>query len=175
MPSADSSARRTQVFFLVRFAILLIVLYVSVAIRPVNDSVIVPFTASIARASGAVLGALGEPVRTEGTRLASGGFSINVENGCNGVETGLLLAAAILAFPAPAKSKAFGFAAGFLLIQVVNLIRVVTLFWIGAHRPAWFGPAHSLIWQSLVVLIGIGWFVLWASYVAKAKPARSGG
>jgi exosortase H (IPTLxxWG-CTERM-specific) len=174
-PSPSPSPRRAQILFLIRFAVILVAFYFVVALRPVNDSVIVPFTSAIAHAGGSILHAFGEPVRVNGTRIASAGFAIDVENGCNGVETALLLAAAMLAFPASAAAKGAGFAAGFLLIEAVNLVRVATLFWVGAHRPAWFGPAHSLIWQSVVVLIGIGWFVMWASRVGKATSSGGGG
>lgn len=146
--------------------------YFLIGIHPVNDAVVVPFTAAVARASAVLLGLAGERVAVAGTSISSRAFSVNVENGCNGLETALLLAAAVLAFPASGRQKLAGFAVGFLAIEAVNLIRVASLFWVGAHRPAWFGPAHTVVWQSLVVLTGVGLFVGWAAFVAKhqARP-----
>jgi hypothetical protein len=46
---------------------------------------------------------------------------------------------------------------------------VVTLFWIGRHRPALFSAAHTVLWQSVVVLAGVLLFLLWASR-QKAPP-----
>ena len=163
------TGRRSPARFLLLFGVLLAVFYVLVGIRPVNDHVVVPFTGVVARASAAVLRAIGEEVSVAGTVITSPRFSVNIENGCNGIETALLLAAAVFAFPASARQVAAGLLAGFAAIQVVNLVRVVSLFWIGVHRPAWFGPAHTLIWQTLVVLVGVGFFVLWAGRVAKRK------
>ena len=158
-----SAARRRSLGFLARFVIYLVAFYLIVASHPVNDAVIVPFTGWIARASGTVLNVLGEKVTVTGTEIQATGFGVNIENGCNGVETALLLAAAVLAFPARWRQRLIGFFFGFLAIQVVNIIRVVSLVWIGRHRPALFSSSHTVIWQSAVVLFGVLLFLLWAS------------
>ncbi len=167
----DSGVRRRSLGFLLRFVILLVVFYLIVAAHPVNDAVIVPFTAWIARASGKVLNVLGEQVSVTGTEILASGFGVNIENGCNGVETALLLAAAVLAFPARWGQRLLGFLLGFLAIQVVNLVRVVSLVWIGRHRPTLFDSTHTVIWQSAVVLFGILIFLLWASRQTRRPTA----
>jgi exosortase H (IPTLxxWG-CTERM-specific) len=166
-----SEARRRSLGFLLRFVALLVVFYLIVASHPVNDAVIVPFTGWIAWASGQVLNALGERVSVTGTEILASGFGVNIENGCNGVETALLLAAAVLAFPARWGQRLLGFLLGFLAIQLVNLVRVVSLVWIGRHRPALFASSHTVIWQSVVVLIGVLIFLLWASRQTR-RPAE---
>jgi exosortase H (IPTLxxWG-CTERM-specific) len=158
--------------FLARFLGLLVLFYAVVAWRPVNDHVIVPFTAAIARVSAALLNAAGEGVRVAGTEIRSPRFSVNIENGCNGIETALLLVAAVLAFPASWRRRAAGLAAGFAAIELVNFARVVSLFWIGAHRPSLFTASHTVLWQSAVVLFGVLVFLFWASRAAAARPAR---
>lgn len=168
-----SGARRRSLGFLLRFVILLVVFYLIVASHPVNDAVIVPFTGGIARASGKVLNALGERVNVIGTEIRASGFGVNIENGCNGVETALLLAAAVLAFPAGWGQRLLGFLLGFLAIQVVNLIRVVSLVWIGRHRPALFNSSHTVIWQSAVVLFGVLIFLFWASRQTRRAAAAT--
>jgi exosortase H (IPTLxxWG-CTERM-specific) len=167
----EKTARRSPARFLLTFAGLLFVFYFLIAIHPVNDRVVVPFTAAVAKASGVVLNAMGERVRVSGTTISAATFSVNIENGCNGLETALLLAAAVLAFPATWPQRAVGFFGGFAAIQVLNLVRVASLFWIGAHRPRWFGSAHAVVWQSIVVLAGVALFVFWASFVAR-RPIR---
>lgn len=169
---ARKAARRRSIGFLVRFCVLLAVFYFVVAFRPVNDAVIVPFTAGIARVSGAVLNLLGEGVAVAGTEIRSPRFAVQIENGCNGVETALLFGSAVLAFPAPWKRRLLGLGLGFAAIQLVNLIRVVSLFWIGAHRPALFSASHTVLWQSAVVLCGVLLFLLWASWEQR-RPAPS--
>ena len=175
-PAEDArrAARRRSIGFLARFGVLLAVFYFLVAWRPVNDAVIVPFTAGIARVSGVVLNLFGSGVAVEGTEIRSDRFSVGIENGCYGVETALLFGSAVLAFPAPWKRKLLGLALGFAAIQLVNLVRVVSLFWIGAHRPALFSASHTVIWQSVVVLCGVLLFLLWASREQR-RPAHGAG
>lgn len=168
----DAGTRQRSFGFLLRFVLFLVVFYFLVAAKPVNDHVIVPFTGWIARASGTVLNVLGEPVTVRGTEIHSGPFSVNIENGCNGVETALLLAAAVLAFPAGWRQRLAGFFLGFLAIQVLNLIRVVSLVWIGRHKPALFDSSHTVIWQSAVVLFGVLIFLFWASR-QRPRPAAN--
>jgi exosortase H (IPTLxxWG-CTERM-specific) len=167
------SARRRSIGFLVRFVVLLGVFYFFVAWRPINDAAVVPFTAGIARTSAAVLNVLGERVEVEGTKIRSDNFAVNIENGCNGVETALLFGSAVLAFPAPWKSRLLGLVLGFAAIQVINLVRVVSLYWIGVHRPSLFSASHTVLWQSIVVLCGVLLFLVWASREQR-KPVEAG-
>lgn len=156
-------SRQRSLGFLIRFMAFLVIFYFIVASKPVNDAVIVPFTGWIASVSAKISNVLGERVTVNGTEIHSGTFGVNIENGCNGVETALLLAAAVLAFPAGWRQRLTGFFLGFLAIQALNLIRVVSLVWIGRHRPALFDSSHTVIWQSAVVLFGVLIFLLWAS------------
>ena len=168
LQAGSPSHRRESLAFLGRFGVLLVLFYVGIALRPVNDAVVVPFTAAIARVSGAILNALGEPAAVAGTDIRSPAFAVQIENGCNGLETVLLFAAAVLSFPSPWKRRLAGLVLGFAAIELVNLVRVVSLFWIGVHRPALFSASHTVLWQSLVVLFGVLLFLSWA---ARARPA----
>jgi exosortase H (IPTLxxWG-CTERM-specific) len=169
------SRNRRSAFFVARFLALLIGLYFVVASHPVNDQIIVPFTGGVARLSAAVLNILGERVTVSGTAIRSGRFAVEIENGCNGVETALLFGAAVIAFPAPWRRRGAGLLLGFIAIEAVNLVRVITLFWVGAHRPALFSTSHTVLWQSIVVMCGVLLFLVWASREASASAAAEHG
>ncbi len=161
--------------FLIRFVLYLLGFYALVAVRPVNDAVVVPFTALLVRVSASILRALGENVVTQGTVIRSALFAVDVKNGCNGIEATLLLLAAMVAFPAPPKARAAGVAAGLLVIQGVNLVRIVSLFWLGAHRRDVFELFHAAIWQTLLILLAVGIFLAWGRRLrtgagAEARP-----
>ena len=172
---APAASNRRSAYFLLRFLLLLVGFYFVVASHPVNDAVIVPFTAGIARVSASVLNVLGENCTVSGTQIRSDRFAVEIENGCNGVETALLFGSAVLAFPAPWRRRLAGLGLGFLAIQLVNLVRVVTLFWVGAHRPSFFSASHTVLWQSIVVLCGVLLFLLWASRQERASAAEEHG
>jgi len=172
--SPGTSPRRGSFAFLARFAGFLVLFYLLVALRPVNDHVIVPFTAGIARASGTLLRTLGEPVSVEGTEIRSSSFAVQIENGCNGLETILLFVSAVLAFPAAARWRAAGLLVGFAAIEAFNLLRVASLVWVGGHRPALFSSFHTILWQSLVVLFGVLLFLFWAARAgSRARRAEA--
>ena len=84
----------------------------------------------------------------------------------------LVLWSAVLAFPAPWKMKALGLAAGSLIIQVLNIIRFVSLFYIGQYSMTWFDFAHEYLWESLLVLDTMVVFWLWVNRVSRYTAAR---
>ncbi|MEO8378253.1 MAG: exosortase H [Acidobacteriota bacterium] len=163
--------QRTQVLFLVKFFAILIAAYLLIAWNPVNDRVIVPFTEGIAQVSGAVLRAMGQPVVTSGTVIRSARFGVNINNGCNGVEAMLILLASIVAFPASMKARAAGLMLGAIAVQLLNAVRIVTLYLLGAYQPRLFDIFHTAIWQILIILSAIVFFLLWSARVAPNRLA----
>jgi exosortase H (IPTLxxWG-CTERM-specific) len=163
---------RRELTFLALFVALLGGSFTLVSVNWVNDHLIEPFTAGIARASGAALNLLGQQVSRHGTVIESRRFAVNIRNGCNGVEAMLIFLAAVLAFPAAWRSRLVGLALGIAAIQVINLVRVVALFLTGAYWPRLFAASHTVIWQSIVILCGVLLWVYWASrFAAPAEPA----
>jgi exosortase H (IPTLxxWG-CTERM-specific) len=152
--------------FLLRFAVLLVVFEVPLLLDPVDRYVVRPLSALIATAAGGVLGVLHEHVIVKGTIIAAACFSVDIKNGCNGLETLLFLVAAVLAFPATWRQRVIAAVIGTILIQAVNLIRVVTLYWIGCHRPQWFASFHLAIWQTIVFATAVIFFAAWSRRAA---------
>jgi exosortase H (IPTLxxWG-CTERM-specific) len=162
---------RHQKLFLVKFFGILIAAYLLIAWRPVNDHVIVPFTAWLASSSGAILNSLGQGVHVLGTLITSPRFAVNIENGCNGVEAMLILVACVAAFPASGRARVTGVLLGAVFVQVLNYIRIVTLYLLGAYHPRVFQLFHTAVWQIAIILAAIGFFLVWSSRVAPARVA----
>ncbi len=163
---------RQHVLFLVKFFAILIAGYLLIAWNPVNDSVIVPFTKLVTRGAGWILVAGGQPVHTDGTVLTSAKFGINVNNGCNGVEAMLILLACVAAFPATWRARAVGLALGALMIQLLNEVRIVTLWLLGAYHPKVFQLFHTAVWQIAIILAALIFFLQWSSRVAPRLANR---
>ena len=163
--------RRAQVLFLVKFFVILIGAYLLIAWNPVNDAVIEPFTAAIARGSAVLLNAMGQKVTVSETLLASPRFAVNINNGCNGVEAMLILLASIVAFPASIRARLAGLALGAIAIQILNAVRILTLFLIGAYYPRLFNTFHTSVWQIVIILASILFFVIWSARVAAPRLA----
>jgi exosortase H (IPTLxxWG-CTERM-specific) len=93
-------------------------------------------------------------------RSTSSDFAVSIEAGCNGVEATIVLIAAMLAFPAPWKHKLVGLIAGIVAVQGLNIIRVISLFYLGQWNRDVFEWAHLYVWQALIMLdVLIVWLV----------------
>lgn len=172
-PAASRPTARREVAFLLKFLGLLTLFFLSVAPKPMNDRVVEPFTGLVAHAGGAVCRLFGEDARMIGTMISSPRFAVNIRNGCNGLETMFIFAAAVLAFPAPWRVKLWGLLAGVAAIQALNLVRIVSLFFIGVHWPALFEKWHVVVWQVIVILFGVALFLVWADrFALPPQPSR---
>ena len=138
--------------FLLRFIIILAVLYVPLTIRQVDTAVVAPFSRLIAVVSGSLLNLIGQGVVVSGVVLDAAGHAVSIQNGCNGIEAIVFLVAAILAFPATWRQRAIGLIAGIALIQILNLLRVITLFLINRYQPQMFELFHLAVWQTVIAV-----------------------
>jgi exosortase H (IPTLxxWG-CTERM-specific) len=154
--------RRPETRFLILFLTILGVSFTVVALKPVNDGFVVPYTTLIAKLSGNVLRLLGEDITIDGCLLRSPRFAVTIYNGCNGLITSLIFISGVLAFPARWSAKAVGVIGGLVAIQIINQIRIVSLFYIGIYLPQFFNQSHIFIWQSLVILAGVTLWIVWA-------------
>jgi len=164
---------KPRIIFVARFGAALVMLYAVVALNPVNDHVIVPFTALVAHCSALILGSFESGVVAVGTVIQSPRFALDVRNGCNGVEAAILLAAAILGFPASLRSRLLGLGVASIAIELLNLVRLSSLFWLGEHDRRIFDFVHVAVWQSLIILAAIAIFILWSLKFAEKPLVKS--
>lgn len=163
---------RPEAAFLLKFALFLVLFFAATAPKPMNDAFVEPFTAGVAKVSGLAARLFGEETTMVGTAIVSPRFAVNVRTGCNGLETIYIFFAGVLAFPAPWSRKLFGLVAGFFAIQLLNVARVVSLFYIGVYFPKHFEDSHIVVWQAIVILFGVSLFLLWADrYARPPRPA----
>src|SRR6185312_9654810 len=124
---------------------------------------VVPWTDTLAAISAGIVKVFDPGVFVDGKVLQSGsnGFAVSIEAGCNGVEATIVLAAAILAFPAPWKRKLVGLAIGIVAVQGLNIVRVISLFYLGQWNFNVFEWAHLYVWQALIMLDVLVVWLLW--------------
>ena len=160
--------------FILVFLVLLVVLFVAELTGPVERLVIVPFTGVLANVSAWVIHLFDGSTISHGKLIqnASGTFIVSIERGCNGIEAVIILFSAVLAFPAPWKHRLYGLVFGFLAIQILNVVRIVSLFYLGMWSPVWFKWFHEYLWQALIVLDALIVFLVWLRYLP-ALPRES--
>ena len=104
-------------------------------------------------------------------RSTTNGFAVSIEAGCNGIEATIVLVAAILAFPAPWVHKLIGLVSGIVAVQGLNVVRVISLFYLGQWDRQWFEWAHLYVWQALIMLDVL---IVWLIWV-RTLPRSGGG
>lgn len=123
-----------------------------------------------ADSTGWLLGLLGAGVSVQGTILDADSLRFAVVTDCTPLGPLVLLWGAILAFPASLKSKLLGMAAGGVVLTGLNLVRMVSLILLGMVRPDLLEMAHLLVWQSIMVLAAVAFWLVWmgrAAHVAR--------
>jgi exosortase H (IPTLxxWG-CTERM-specific) len=134
--------------------------------------VVTPWTDAVARASGALMRTFDASITTSGNVIAStaGTFAVAIEAGCNGVEATLVLVAAIVAYPSPWRHRIIGIAGGFAAVQLLNIVRVVSLFYLGRWDRQVFEWAHLYVWQALIMLDVLIVWVVWIRMAPDRRP-----
>ena len=147
---------------------------------------VVPWTDALAAISAWLVTVFDPHVLATGNLLRStaNGFAVSIEAGCNGVEATIVLVAAMLAFPAPWRNRLFGLSAGIVAVQGLNIIRVISLFYLGQWNLQVFEWAHLYVWQALIMLDVLVVWLIWvrrvphiddASVPPSAPPALAAG
>ena len=134
----------------------------------VQQTVIAPFTAFLATISAGIILPFDSSVLSYGKVLqfGPGGFSVSIEAGCNGVEATIVLIAAVLAYPAPWRARAVAIVLGFLAIQVLNILRIISLFYLGNWNLDIFSWVHLYLWPALIMLDVLIVFVVYLRYLS---------
>ena len=135
----------------------------------VQQAVIQPFTVLLANVSTAVIVPFDNTVIAQGRILrdATTGFAVSIEAGCNGVEATIVLVAGIVAFPASLRHKMIAILVGFLFVQALNVVRIISLFYLGQWNYTVFEWFHLYLWPVLIMLDVLVVFAIYLQWLGK--------
>ena len=103
-------------------------------------------------------------------RDATTGFAVSIEAGCNGVEAAIVLIAGIVAFPASIQHKVIAILAGFVFVQALNIVRIISLFYLGQWNYTVFEWFHLYLWPVLIMLDVLVVFAIYLQWLGKRHP-----
>lgn len=155
--------------FFFTFLSILVALFV-LQLTPLGQGAFVlPFTGLIAHLSGGLLQLWDPEVMAQGKVIwdPTSGFAVSIEAGCNGVEAGIILISAMLAYPASWSARLIGILLGNLTVQTLNLVRIVSLFYLGQWSEIAFEWAHLYVWQALIMLDVLIVFLVWLRWISR--------
>ncbi|MDC6485228.1 exosortase H [Luminiphilus sp.] len=159
--------------FLLIFITCLMVLFTVELLNPVQAAVIQPFTAFLAWIAASVVLPFDDSVISSGRILrdSTSGFAVSIEAGCNGVEASIVLIAGVLAFPATWRQRIAAITLGFLAIQLLNVLRIVSLFYLGQWNFDIFEWTHLYLWPVLIMLDVLLVFALYLRWLSRSDPS----
>ena len=152
---------------MVTFTLVLVGLFTLEMLEPVQAALIQPFTGLLAQISAALMLPFDDTVIHSGRVLrdARSGFAVSVESGCNGVEAAIVLIAGVVAFPATWRNRLAAIALGFLAVQIMNIARIISLYYLGRWNLDIFTWIHLYLWPALIMLDVLVVFMLYLRYL----------
>lgn len=131
----------------------------------VLGSILAPLAAGTARLVFALLDSLGVDALREGAVITHpDGFAYEISYICTGLLPVVTFLVCVLAYPAAWRTKWLGMLIAVPILWAINLLRLVSLFWIGVHFPAAFAWAHEVVWEGLLAVTFISLWLGWMNW-----------
>jgi exosortase H (IPTLxxWG-CTERM-specific) len=127
------------------------------------------YLAILAEACGGIVGLLGQEVAVNDRWVVAPAFSMEIVSGCDGLEATALFVSAVLASPVPLRSRLVFMAIGTGVLMMINLARIVSLFYIGVYFPKALDRIHFDAWPGLLIVLILGCWLIWARWAARTR------
>lgn len=162
----------------IRFALILSAFVLVAALThrdPLLTRALAPVDLLTARATAAVLDWCAMEVKRDFAVLSHpSGFGYEIYYRCTGLVPAAFLAVGIFAFPTRLRPKLTAIVIGVPLVLLLNLIRLATLFYIGVRHPNAFYLAHAVVWEGLLLLFIVAFWLCWMRLAPLTKSAKDG-
>jgi len=120
-----------------------------------------------------MLNLLGERTHLAGATISSARFAITVVPECAGPEFTQFFCALVLAFPSRPLWRIAGIIAGASLLPLLNLLRIMSLYFIGVHFPGAFESMHERIWATILIGATLVLSFFWIKWAAPTPAIKS--
>ena len=125
------------------------------------------YSESIVVFTSKMLGIMGMASTYHGSIIEFPSISFDVRFGCNGLETVMIFAIGVAAFPGPWEKKVLGIAAGLIVLQSANLIRIVFLAWSGVYYKSIFEIMHLYVASGMMIALALLTFLVYLNVLRK--------
>ncbi|MQF49143.1 hypothetical protein FIM08_04540 [SAR202 cluster bacterium AC-647-N09_OGT_505m] len=159
MTLARDSVRTIGLFVLVLVGLELVYVFTN------HSAPMVTLTQATAQVVTWMLGLAGELVRVDSTVIYSPAFNMRIVSECTAITPIIVLTAATVAVPAPVDSKLKCIILGASVLHLVNLLRIISLYYVGVTWPDMVEFVHLVLWQAVLVVLAVGLWGFWAQRV----------
>ncbi len=130
-----------------------------------NFSFLSSLTASVL---SSILGILGVSHTLDETVLhLVGGISLRVIDECTGIYELFVYAGCVMAYPTSSGKKLAGVAFGIPAIFGINMVRLLSLAFVGMWFPSIFSYVHYYLWQVTLILLVVFVMLVWIEKIVK--------
>lgn len=150
--------------FLLVFALSLIAFYSIYGLPAFQQYIVIPATNIQVQLSSWILNILGQDTRIDQGVIYASGVALNVKAGCDGIEPTAFFIIGVLLVPLSWRSKLVGLAVGIIVLQLLNLIRIVGLFFAKVYWPSSFDILHLHGGFTLFFVLTIIIWMIWANW-----------
>ena len=97
---------------------------------------------------------------------------MTIVRGCDAIEPVAAFTAAVFASPVSFWLKIPGVVVGALALLLINLARLVSLFFVGIYFPAAFDLIHMDVWQAAFIVLAICFWAIWVQWATRGPPVE---
>lgn len=117
-----------------------------------------------AKASVPLIRIFGADAISEHTNVRSKEFALEIKHGCDALQPTAFFVLAMLASPVSVSlARRIGpIVIGSVILLLLNLVRILTLFYAGIKIPSWFETLHQDIWQAVFIFLPLFFWIAWA-------------
>jgi exosortase H (IPTLxxWG-CTERM-specific) len=174
----DEKQKRKDGISVWRFAVTYLALmgsfFLMIGLKPVENVINLNglYTKGVVILTSKILEVLTIPSTYQGSVIKLPSTALDVRFGCNGLEAVIIYSAAVIALPASWKDKLMGILGGFLVIQVINILRISLLAYSAIHFKDLFEYIHIYIAQGMMIAVSLGVFFIYLNYAKASKKAN---
>lgn len=174
----DEKQKRKDGISVWRFAITYFALmgsfFLLIGLKPVQNVIDLNglYTKGVVILTSKILEVLTIPSTYQGSVIKLPSIALDVRFGCNGLEAVMIYSVAVIAFPASWKDKLMGILGGFLVIQVINILRISSLAYSAIHFKDLFEYIHIYIAQGMMIAVSLGVFFIYLNYAKASQKAN---
>jgi exosortase/archaeosortase family protein len=112
--------------------------------------------------------------RTGTVLMHPDGFGYRIDYICSGFRPVALIAITILVVRATWSQRIVGILVALAYIEVLNVGRLIHLYWLGVHWPEAYSMAHEVVWNVFAVIAVLAYLGAWLFWRDSRGGAEQG-
>ena len=171
LPTSSSKNKISLVKFIISYIVLMAIFLLMIGLESIKSLVDIngAYTHMVVQLSVFLINIMGEVKAVSGSVIQLNHLAMDIQFGCNGLEAFMIYIAGILSFPTTVRHKLIGIVIGFFILQIINILRIAGLGWVGLYAHSYFHYFHVYVAQGMMIVVSFILFLIWLQYVPSQK------